>query len=320
MSIALRPMSTAELLDRTFNLYRNHFLLFAGIAVGQAVCIVLGILFVIPIGAVLPLGKLDSFDPITIATTFGVYSLVILLFFLIGYAMATGATTYAVARIHLGQNATIRESYREIRPLVWRTLRIVITIFLRFFGAGILAYILALAGAWFTLWTLLSVIGNSPPVVVQWILGIFVLALFVAGMVWAARIYCRYSLAVPACLLERLSARQALKRSKWLSRGAVGRIFLIFFLMGVLALGLTYAIQFPVTLLAELYPGILILVLQLVGAFIALTFALPTGTIAVCLIYYDQRVRKEAFDLQLMMDSLSQSPPQTQVPAANPVA
>jgi len=312
-------MSTAELLDRTFNLYRNHFLLFAGIAVGQAVCIVLGIILVIPMGAVLPLGKLNSPDPFTVLSVFGVYSLVILLFFLIGYAMATGATTYAVSRIHLGYTATIRDCYRQIRPLVWRTLRIVISVFVRFLGAVILTEFLIFVGTWFLIPPLLRAMGD-PPMVVRWILLIVILGFFVAGMVWATRIYCRYSLAVPACLLERLPARQALKRSKWLSRGAVGRIFLIFFLMGFLALGLTYAIQFPIALLAEAYPGILVIVLQLLGSFIALTFALPTGTIAVCLAYYDQRVRKEAFDLQLMMESLSQSPPQTQVPAPTPIA
>ena len=33
MSTPLRPMSTGEILDRTFNLYRNNFVLFAGIAI-----------------------------------------------------------------------------------------------------------------------------------------------------------------------------------------------------------------------------------------------------------------------------------------------
>jgi len=33
MTTPLRPMSTGEILDRTFNLYRNNFVLFAGIAV-----------------------------------------------------------------------------------------------------------------------------------------------------------------------------------------------------------------------------------------------------------------------------------------------
>lgn len=319
MNTALRPMSTAQLLDRTFNLYRNHFLLFAGIALGQAGCIVLGILVTIPLGAVLQLGGFNSVDLFTVLRTFGVYSLVILFFFLIGYAMAMGATTYAVARMHLGYTANIRDSYREVRPMIWRTMRIVISVFLRFFLAVILIEVLIYIGVLALIPALIRVMG-TPPMVMRWIIAIIVLGFFVAGWVWAIRIYCRYSLAVPACLLEKLPARQALRRSKWLSRGALGRIFLIFFLMGTLAVGLTYAIQFPIALYAEGHPGMLAIVLQLLGAFLALTFALPTGTIAVCLAYYDQRVRKEAFDLQLMMESLSQAPPQPHAPAATPIA
>jgi hypothetical protein len=34
----LRPMSTGEILDRTFNLYRNNFVLLAGIAVLPQPC------------------------------------------------------------------------------------------------------------------------------------------------------------------------------------------------------------------------------------------------------------------------------------------
>jgi hypothetical protein len=35
MSTALRPLSTGEVLDRTFVLYRKHFFLFTGIATVQ---------------------------------------------------------------------------------------------------------------------------------------------------------------------------------------------------------------------------------------------------------------------------------------------
>ena len=45
MNPALRPMTTAELLDRTVQLYRRHFWLFAGIAtVGPALSLMVEIL------------------------------------------------------------------------------------------------------------------------------------------------------------------------------------------------------------------------------------------------------------------------------------
>jgi len=47
----------------------------------------------------------------------------------------------------------------------------------------------------------------------------------------------------------------------------------------------------------------------------------PISTIAVALMYYDQRIRKEAFDLQWMMDSIGPSQPSaSEVPAVLPQA
>src|SRR5215469_5207785 len=98
MSTVLRPMSTGEVLDRTFNLYRNHFLLFSGIAISQVACVLVGILVMVPMGAVLPLSLLNSVDFITVIETFGIYSTIFLVFFMIGYAFALGATIFAVSK------------------------------------------------------------------------------------------------------------------------------------------------------------------------------------------------------------------------------
>jgi hypothetical protein len=53
------------------------------------------------------------------------------------------------------------------------------------------------------------------------------------------------------------------------------------------------------------------------GSFLASALAGPISTIAVALMYYDQRIRKEAFDLQWMMDSMEHSsqPTAPEVPA-----
>jgi hypothetical protein len=46
---------------------------------------------------------------------------------------------------------------------------------------------------------------------------------------------------------------------------------------------------------------------QYVASFAAGTLAGPIVTIAIALLYYDERVRKEAFDLQLMMEGMGQA-------------
>jgi hypothetical protein len=46
-----------------------------------------------------------------------------------------------------------------------------------------------------------------------------------------------------------------------------------------------------------------------VGTFISTSLVGPLATIALTLIYYDQRVRKEGFDLQLMMSTMQPGTP-----------
>jgi hypothetical protein len=300
MNTALRPMSTGEVLDRTFNLYRNHFLLFSGIAISQVVCVLIGILVLIPLGAILPLSLLNSTDPITVIETFGPYSMVFFIFFMTGYALALGSTILAVSKVHLGQTATIRDSFKELRPMGLRVLRILMSISFRCVLVGVLTYLLV-----FLMAVLLVRSIEVPSLLIRWMITIFFLGVFIGGMVWAARIFCRYSLAVPACLLERLPARQAMKRSKWLSKSALGRIFLVFLLMWILAAGLSYVLQAPILLLPLEEGSAALIMYQLIAVFLAMMVSAPIGTISVCLLYYDLRVRKEAFDLQLMMEAVS---------------
>ena len=58
-------------------------------------------------------------------------------------------------------------------------------------------------------------------------------------------------------------------------------------------------------------------VLQAVGIFVSISLVGPLATIAMTMIYYDQRVRKEGFDLQLMMAALQ---PGSTLPDAQPPA
>ena len=318
MSNALRPMTTGEVLDRTFSLYRNNFFLFTGIATSYGLCVLIGfailvasIFLLVPGGRVRPdmvSNGLQNIFSILLA------ELVLVFFALIGYALASGATSYAVSRVHLGYPATIRNSYQTIRPLVWRFIRIVLSIFLRVFGALILTEFLigVMTGISATM------VGSpgASPAIVGFIIGIVGVVIFVCGAIWAVRIGCRNSIAVTACLLERLPARQALKRSQWLAKSFLGRIFLIFLLTGILSAALFYVFQVPGFLLAHVLPRAVVTALQFIVIFVALSIAFPIGAIAVSLLYYDLRVRKEAFDLQLLMEAVGQVPPEQPAAAA----
>jgi hypothetical protein len=65
--------------------------------------------------------------------------------------------------------------------------------------------------------------------------------------------------------------------------------------------------------LGVLIPNLTVrLVLLYLSGFIVGLLTGPLASIALALVYYDERVRKEAFDLQLMMSNLAQEAPLSQ--------
>jgi hypothetical protein len=303
MTTALRPMSTGEVLARTFHVYRSYFLLFAGMGASFAACVVIGVLIVIGVDTLLGpvIGILGGL-------LLAVAELGLVLFALIGLALAGGATIYAVSQIYLGREATLRDSYTAVRPLIFRLARIQLSKCFRALGRLMLAQLLFII-VFVPLYKVFNAESNKTA---EMALQILALPVLIACAVWEARTVCGYALAVPACLLERLSAPEALKRSQSLTGQFLGRIFLAFLLPVVLGTSL-WALLLAITW-GKLSP-MLGVVWSVSSIFAALTLTSPIGMIAIAVIYYDLRVRKEAFDLQLLMASIGQPLPQQVSPA-----
>ena len=64
------------------------------------------------------------------------------------------------------------------------------------------------------------------------------LFLLLGFLVYGILMSLRYSLAVPACTVENLKAREAIRRSIQLSKGSRGRIFMLGLLALIIQLGL----------------------------------------------------------------------------------
>src|SRR4029077_11390062 len=126
MDLTLRPMSTSQVLDRTFYLYRNNFVLFAGIAIITPALKLIALLVQLKIfGPMVVPQQPDAFTPqfmqellvrvvIAFVINFAIY--------LVGTALASSATAYAVSMVHLGRSTTIAESYGKVKPIFWRIL------------------------------------------------------------------------------------------------------------------------------------------------------------------------------------------------------
>jgi hypothetical protein len=89
---------------------------------------------------------------------------------------------------------------------------------------------LQLLGVAMTLMTQFEGGMSRIPTAVQTAAPFLVFAAMVAGVFWILYALCSYSLAVPACILENLSPKEARLRSKLLTRKNLGRVFIVYLL------------------------------------------------------------------------------------------
>jgi hypothetical protein len=313
MESNLRPMTLGEILDRTAQLYREHFLLFAGIfALYAGVSLVLN-LAQIGLSELLKAEHLAKFVVLTTALS---TCLILLILFLL-FGAATAAISRAVAWVHLGEPATIRGAYMSILPRLGRYLWLMTITAFRVWTPLVLLY----AGLIGTLvFYGLKRVGthagaaaqpaaavNPQAALIFGLVSLVFLLLLIPVGVYTVLMSLRYSLAIPACVVENMKARVAIRRSIELAKGSWGRIFLLALLVGIIKLVLVVVTQFFVFVAAFKHPGQPlgpgILALSQVIGFFTNSFLGPIWATGITLFYYDQRVRREGYDIEWMMQA-----------------
>ena len=317
----LRPMSISQVLDRTFHLYRSNFVLFAGVSSILPLFTLIMQFGLAAMGFSIQNPALNK-DPQKFAAVFFVWIFCFLLVYVIGYAIASGATVHAVSKTHLGQLVTIGESYKKVFSRIGTILLIVFAIFAMSVAAIIAGEIAVVIIVALVVPGISHAGGGAGAIALGVIAGLIGLSLLAGGVMGGIYLYLRFSLSIPAAIVEGLSTGRALKRGSYVAGGAVMRLFLIYLLATALAFGLSLVFTMPALLISSLLIKkslMLGLGIQYVAGFIGGVLAGPIAPIAVALIYYDQRVRKEAFDLQLMMQSIEQQTPPPPGPAMSPI-
>jgi hypothetical protein len=318
MESNLRPMSLGEILDRTAQLYRTNFLLFAGISVPYAgALLVLGLL---QIGLTETLRVLHLTEQLR-WLTWSAVGITIPISFLI-YGMVMAATSRAVAWVHLGEPASIRGAYQSILPrrgrYVWLmaiTWLVVFSPLMVLYGAyfGTVAYYVKGFGT--DPAAQQAAISNPQTMIIFGLASLVFLLLIIPVGIYTVMMGLRYSLAMPSCVVENLKAREAIRRSIDLARGSWGRIFLLALLIGVIKFGLVMVTQVFVFVAAFKHPGQApgpgISALSHVIGFFTNTFLGPIWAAGITLFYYDQRVRREGYDIEWMLQAAGLTAPAT---------
>src|SRR5579871_6656592 len=314
METTLRPLTLGEILDRTAQLYRSNFLLLAGISSVYSGALL--VLSLAQIGVLEVLRTNHMTSQILWATVLGALIMWPVMVIVGGFAIA--ANSRAVSWLHLDEPATIRGAYGSILPRWGRYLwMLTITTCVVWLPFGLLygGYMLFI-GLYAKPKGVLAHAPVKDTEALMVFLGVTALfALLAAGaVIYATIMGLRYSLAVPASVIEDLPARKAIRRSIDLSKGGRGRIFLLALLVVAIQVGLGVITQMFFVLLAFKHKGALPIsmrVLQQVVAFFTNTFVGPIYATGFTLFYYDQRVRKEGYDIEWMMKAAGLAAPAT---------
>lgn len=274
----LRPMGIGDILDETFRLYRTNFVLFLSIVAvlevpAQIIATLISLAAPQPLPVVPGQGLTQDQTNQFISTNLSVvgYTSIGGLVTTFAGVIIAGVLAWAVSNRYLGRTVTAGEAYRT---------------------AGGHIGTLVLASLWvgvrLVLMSLLSVIIIGIPLIIYF------------GVAWA--------LLSQTVVLEGQGVGGASQRSRELVGGywwkTLGLWLVVLLLVAIIGgifsrilvtavSGADYEIQRIVTGVARLIVGVLLTPIQIV---------------ALTLLFYDLKIRKEAFDLEAMVGQLSSSP------------
>ena len=322
MNDQLNPMTLAEVLDRTAQLYRSRFLVFFGIGVIPAgTVLVFAASFFAMLAWIGSTAGGPSLTAMVIAwLAFAVGSLVAVPACLGTTALGTAAMCDAAARLYLGERITIREAYKCAWKKGWRYLGLYVLEVLIIGGAPavvgfVLLIFVSIGSALFV-----RQMGASANVLLGGAMFI-VIVLLASYALW---MLLRLCLAFPASIVEQTGALDALKRAVLLSKDTRGRIFVLYLLGSVLGWVLAIGLAIPAFIALALIPGLqgpqhsdalgmYMMFVYYGSSFAVQAFTKPIYGIALTLFYFDQRIRKEGFDIEWMMHQagmVTAQPPQ----------
>jgi hypothetical protein len=323
MNEPLHPQTLSEILDRTAQLYRSRFLVFLGIGTIPA-----GTVFVVAAGTFaffLWMG-VHTKNGGTIADSLMWVFLTLLVVLAIPASLGTSAIgeaamSEAAARLFLGDKITIRSAYKTTWKRGWRYVGLFLLQELVIVGVPGVVFFAAMVAMIAGKVRGVATNDNSPLFAGLLILLMAILSAFAVWMLL------RLCLAFPASVVEQAPAWRALKRGVTLSQGTRARIFLLYVLGVFLSQILVWCVTIPIFVAIALIPGLqgqahaqavgmAVSFITYSAYFAVKALTKPIYGIALTVFYFDQRIRKEGFDIEWMMQQAGMLVPP---PAAEPV-
>ena len=290
MTHPLRPMNLGGILDRAVQIFRAQPLLFIGLGAIPGLAAL-----AYQLASVHPAKTVDS-TPAHIGLVAASYltSFLCWVVQVVLGPISTAAVCLAVSRINLGESITIGEAFGKFLSKAGRL-----------FG---LSFLQGLYAGWpFIIAAIVAAIIAGASMAVGGASGTYIIwSVMLLGAIPCIALYTRYALAFPATAIENLTASESIDRSIALSEDGRWRIcwgFLVPMVPSmILSLGSAELLEYLKQSNALLANNPLLVAAINGGVELIATLVFtPYAAIVMTLLYYDQRIRKEGFDVERMM-------------------
>lgn len=271
-TVDLRPMTLGEVLDRTFTLYRENFLLFAGIT---ALPHLLTLIFNFGVLSMRGSGTSGASPALPSAGMIGGVILgaiggAVLLLLIVGITQA--ATVSAVSDLYLGRPTSIRDAYAQSKGFIF-----------------IVVAIMILSG-------LATAVG--------------LIFLIIPGIYLACRLAVSVPVAVVEKESPVAAMTRSMELTKGFAGQMFLLLLLVGVLTYVVTILLQLPVIFSsfTAAMAKTQPSAGVTAYSYVAQFLSQVLVGPIGTISASLMYFNLRVRKEGFDIQHLLSTLGSAP------------
>jgi hypothetical protein len=281
---AIRPRSAIEIVDAAVSLYRDNFATMA--VIGLAASVPFVVMIILGVGMFSSMQNMNAFvtQPLAMVPAVTVFAVVLLLWF----AVIDGAMAFAAAEAYHGRSPSPADALRGafakgLTLVAGNVLRMLIV-----FGvASVAAAAIVLLG--------------------KTVNGFILFIIWLAMLVLAVNLMARTFAITSVIVIENQTATEAVERSFFLSKDAALRIVGV----AMLCLLIYWVTQFIGIMLVQTVVQLVLrnpMVSGVLGNLLGM-IVYPFLNIAIMVLYYDQRVRKEGYDLDVMSGAIPTAAP-----------
>ena len=303
-AMPLRPLTLGDMYDAAFRIIRfNPKATVGSAALAAAVAMAIPVIVTAVLTATMSVsldgnGTAEESSTVGIIGTVGSLGLGLVLSSF-GTILVTGMIAHVTAAAAVGRRLTLGEAWAATHGKRWRLVALALLLGL--------ATMLIVAG--YVLLTVLVVVvaGDSTALIVIWSLVSGPAAICVLIWFWVRVYY----LPVPALMLEQFGIFGAIGRGFRLTRKQFWRTFgiaLLTFVVGLIAGGM---IGTPIGIIGQIttfvvgaqYALLVLVITQALSQVVSAAFVTPFTASVTSLQYLDHRMRKEAYDVELMQQA-----------------